>query len=279
MLGPKVALTHRPSPRMAQCELTFLERSGLDLTRAAQQHAAYCRQLRQLGWQVEVLDDNAPYPDACFVEDLAVILPELILLTRSGVASRRGESIALRKHLQKLGPPLLEITAPGTLEGGDVLRVANTVFVGRSTRTNPEGIRQLRVALRPFGYEVVEVDVGPSLHLKTACTAIDDRTVLLNPDWCDIQPLLKRGYVVLTPPPSEPFAANTLRIESQVWVSASHPQLAAELTERGYDVRTVEITEFEKAEGGLTCLSLLCHRSGRESPSTRLAAAERTCQS
>ena len=150
---------------------------------------------------------------------------------------------------------LERIESPAAIEGGDVLAVGRTLLVGLSSRTDAAGIRQLESIVGRYGYEVVPVLVGQSLHLKTACTALDDRTLLINPNWIDIRPL--SGFELIPVPPTEPWAANVLRVGGRICLSAAHPRTADLIRNRGHQVETVDLSEFAKAEAGITCLCIL----------------------
>ncbi len=251
---PGIALMRGVPPTLARCELTFREREPIDLDRAVAQHAAYAALLRSLGLEVVELPADPGFPDCCFVEDVAVVLDELALLTRPGVPSRRGESPAIEAALARYRR--IEITPPpATLEGGDVLRVGHTLYVGLSTRTNEAGIARLAAVAEPLGYRVVAVGVTGCLHLKSAVTALDQERVLINRAWLDPAPL--RGLDLVDVAPEEPGAGNVLRVAGLVVAHAGFPRTLERITTLGYVVRTLDISEFLKAEAALTCKSLL----------------------
>lgn len=249
-----VAITHAPSPLMEQCERTYVERSPIDLARAQQQHRAYRQMLRDCGAEVRVLEVNRDWPDCVFVEDTAIVLDELAVLARMGTESRRGETAGVEAELRKYRE-VRRIEAPATLEGGDALRVGRTLLVGVSRRTNRAGVEALAAIAKRFGYELRPVPVRGCLHLKTACTALPDETLLVNPAWLNLEEV--RGFETLTVAPSEPWAANVALIGSTVFMHSEHPATAEAIRCRGFDVRMADISEFAKAEGGVTCLSLL----------------------
>ena len=195
------ALTHRPSPLLSECELTFLDRQPIDLERANAQRQAYCASLQAAGIQVQILATSLDLPDSAFVEDCAVILDEAAMLTRPGSPSRRPEVERLAALLAQIRP-LRRLHSPATLDGGDVLQIGKTLYAGLSTRTNPAGIAALAEIVLPYGYQVIPVPVSGSLHLKTACTAVDEVTLLVNPDWIDISCL--SGLRYLPVPEDEP---------------------------------------------------------------------------
>lgn len=251
---PVHVLTHQPTAGLPECALTFREREPIDLALAAEQHGAYCRALRDLGALVAVLNVNSDAPDGVFLEDAAVVLEGCTILGRSGVASRGAEAGNLAPVLERQGP-VHRIEAPGTLEGGDVLRIGKRLFAGVSSRTNQVGIEALARIAGDFGYTVTPVRVTGALHLKTACTAPDDETVLLNPAWLDPAPFA--GFRRIEVDASEPWAANLLRIGPACLAAAGFPRTRRRLDAAKFDVRPVRLGEFLKAEAGPTCLSLV----------------------
>lgn len=249
-----VALTREPARDMSACELTHLGRQPIDAALAAEQHRAYCRALESCGARVVTLPAIEELPDSVFVEDTAIVLDELAILTSPGVESRRPEVRAIEHEIARLRP-VESITLPATIEGGDVLRVGRRLYVGLSSRTNLEGAAALRALVAPHGYEVRMVVLRDCLHLKSGCTAIDDKTILINPGWIDAGLFL--DYEVFNVHAAEPWAANIVRVGESLCVGAAFPRTAEMLSRRGYDVRVVDVSEFAKAEGSLTCLSLL----------------------
>jgi len=250
----QVALTRGVSPAIAHCELTFLEREPIDYPRAVAQHAAYVRVLEDLGVRVVPLDADAELPDCCFVEDIAIVLDEVAVLTRPGAASRRGETAALAVALDAYRP-IVRLEQPARIDGGDVLVLQRRLFVGLSSRTDAAGRQALAEAVRPFDYEVVPVRTEGCLHLKTAVTAAHADILLVNPQWVDLAPF--RGLETIDVAPDEPWAANVLSVGTAVVAAAGFPRTADRLRARGLDVRTVDVSEFQKAEGGVTCKSLV----------------------
>jgi len=239
---------------MNQCELTYLPRVEIDLARAAGQHRQYEACLRELGAQVISLPPEGDLPDSVFVEDPAVVVDELAVMTRMGVESRRREGDSLADALAPFRP-IRWMRTPATLEGGDVMRAGRKVFAGTSSRTNPEGIRQLGEALAPFGYQVRAVEVRGCMHLKTGCSYIGDNTLLANRQWIDPQAFAE--FRILDVAPEEPWASNVLRIGHTLLMPAAYPATAARLESAGWKVRTVDVSELMKAEAGVTCMSLL----------------------
>jgi dimethylargininase len=253
-----IALTRGVSPAINDCELGFLERRPIDLGRAVEQHHAYGRLLESLGLEVIRLPADPELPDCCFVEDAAVVLDELAVLTRPGAATRRREVPAVAEALVRYRR-LERIGAPGRLDGGDVLLIGRRLYVGLSRRTDQAGVDALRGIVAGHGYEVVPVAVKDCLHLKTAVTGIDEETVLANPEWCDLAALA--GLEVLGIPPDEPFAANVLCVRGTLVMPAGFPRTLERLVARGHEVRVVEVGELLKAEAGVTCESLVFRRN------------------
>lgn len=248
------ALVNRPSSALVDCELTFLDRGVIDVARARLQHDAYVAALRALGVDVHVLEVNEECPDGVFVEDTAVVLDEVAVIATMGATSRRAEIPALRQALQAYRQTI-DVALPAILEGGDVLRVGRRLFVGRSARTNDDGVAALREIATPFGYSVVPVQVPGALHLKTCITALDDETCLVNREWLDLAPFA--GLDLLDVAPGEPFGANVLRLDEGLLMNAAHAKTAERVRARGFALHLVDISEFAKAEAGLTCMSLL----------------------
>jgi dimethylargininase len=251
-----IAITRSVSPALDRCELSWLPREEIDLARATAQHRAYEQCLRDLGADVISLPPEPDLPDSMFVEDPAVVVPEMAIITRMGVESRRREAGSLAPVLARYRP-VRYLREPATLEGGDVLRVGKTLFVGRSQRTNAEGIEQLAAELSPFGYSINPVPVDSCLHLKSACSYLGEQTVLANAECVDPGIFQTEGLQVLEVPAPEPRAANVLAINGTIVVPAAFPKTAALLARFGFTVRTLDISELMKAEAGLTCSSIL----------------------
>jgi dimethylargininase len=247
-----IAIVRKPSPRSAECELTFMSRAAIDYETLLTQHEAYTDRLRARNIEVEFLAELPEAPDGAFVEDPAIVLDELAILTRPGAASRIQEVASLREVLHRHRKVVHQILAPGTLEGGDVLRVGKNLFVGRSTRTNTDGIHQLRKLTAPFGYEVHPVEMKGCLHLKTGLSYLGNDTYLINKEWISFD----RGNLIEVEP-GEPFAANVLRTDEMILAPEEHPYTVAKLRAAGFAVETTPIGEFAKAEAGVTCLSLV----------------------
>ena len=249
-----IAWVRQPSARLEGCELSFLAREPIDARRALEQHAGYVRTLGELGCEVRWLPELPSHPDGVFVEDTAVIAPELAVVTRPGAAARRAEvesvAQALAGHV-----PVARIEAPGTLEGGDVLQVGRTFYVGTSARSNAQGMEQLRGHLAPHGYAVRAVPMHGCLHLKSAVTFVPPDLLLLNPGWVEARDFEAARVVPVDP--TEPYGANTLTVAGTTLVSAAYPRTRERLAALGLALRTLPVDELHKAEAALTCMSLL----------------------
>jgi dimethylargininase len=249
-----IAITREVSPSLGDCQLTHVARTAIDIARADAQHRAYQRTLAALGCRVLTLEAEPSMPDAVFVEDVAIVLDEVAVMTRPGAASRRGEGATVAELLARYRP-LRRLEAPGTLDGGDVLRVGRTLYVGESSRSNADGTRQLQELVDDFGYRVQPVPIRGCLHLKSAVTAPRDDTLLLQPEWIDAASF--PGFRIIEVDPGEAHAANVLRIGDGVVMPECFPRTAQRLREAGIDVTTVDVSELQKAEGATTCCSLV----------------------
>jgi dimethylargininase len=250
-----VAIMHLPSPRMSEALRTFIDVQPIDLALAARQHEAYRTMLTHAGARVVVLEENLAHPDAVFVEDTAIVLDEVAILTSMGAPSRRDEPRGIEPELRRHRAEIVRIEAPATIEGGDVLRVGRTVFVGATARTNTAGMDALEVVARRFGYALRRVRVDGCLHLKTACTALPDGSLLVSPRWVDARDL--EGFPIVHVAEDEPDAANVALVNGRILAAAAHPRTLDDLRGRGFDVDAVDLSEFAKAEGCVTCLSIL----------------------
>lgn len=248
------AITRAVSPEINNCELGFFPRQPIDFAKAVAQHRAYEACLRELGVEVISLPAEPGLPDCMFVEDPAVVVEQVAVMTRMGAESRRREADRLSTMLARFRP-LKWIRDPATLEGGDVLRLGSTLYVGLSARTNQAGIDQLTRILDPFGYTVRPVAVHGCLHLKSGCCAIGDRRILANRQWVGTAAF--ENCEIVDVPSEEPGAANVLTIAETALVPAAYPRTAQLLEGFGWSVRQLDISELHKAEAGLTCCSIL----------------------
>ncbi|CAN5333504.1 hypothetical protein BH09ACT5_BH09ACT5_14060 [soil metagenome] len=245
------ALVRMPSSRLAEGQLTHLERVPVDEELADAQWEAYVATLESEGFETVAVPPSDEHPDSVFVEDTIVIFGGTAVITRPGAESRRTEPDALRPLARRLGYAVRAIEGPGTLDGGDVLKVGTTVYVGRGGRTNAEGIAQLREIVAPLGYRVVPVPVTTVLHLKSAVTALPDGTVVGHPGQVDSPAAFDRFLAL-----PEPGAAVVVLSDSAVLMAASVPKSVELVESLGYRVVTVDVSEFEKLEGCVTCLSV-----------------------
>ena len=246
------ALVRPPGPRLADGLVTHIDRRPVDPALAAAQHEAYVAALEDAGWRVRIVTPADDLPDAPFVEDTVVVCGELAVLGRSGAAERRAEVPGTEKAVRDLGLEVVLIDAPGTLDGGDVLQVGDTVYVGRSGRTNEDAVCQLARVLGGVGRRVVPVEVSGCLHLKSAMTALPDGTLIGLPDRVDTSAL--PGLRVAP----EPAGAHVLILgEDHVLLAASAPRTAERLRAEGLRVTVADISEFEALEACVTCLSVL----------------------
>jgi len=251
----KIAILRTPPPDLEQCELTHLGRTSIDRALAAAQHENLAQILSDRNYTVITLPPVPGLPDSAFVEDTALILPEAAILLPLGTASRTAESELMRATLEELFGIVRSIPASAKIEGGDILRIGKQIFVGISTRTELAGAEALAGIAGEWGYEVSTVEVSGSLHLKTAVTAPDDASVLLNPDWVDRGAFADKDIIEVDG--SEPFAANILRLGSKLVAHEGFPLTIGRLKNAGFDVIETDISEFLKAEAGLTCLCLI----------------------
>lgn len=251
-----IAITRDVSPSIARAELTHLERTPIDYARAEAQHRQYRELLAALGHTVIELPGHSAWPDCVFVEDTAIVMGDVAVITRPGAESRRGETALMAETLAPYRR-LAYIEAPATIDGGDVLVLDERIYAGLSERTNEAALGQLRRLTRR---EVIPVAVHGALHLKTAVTRVAAGTLLVNRDWLDLSPFA--GWNLIDTDPSEPFGANALLIDGVVIYPSAFPRTRTRLT--GLDVRTVDADELAKAEGGVTCCAVLVGASTPE---------------
>jgi len=249
-----IAITRCISPALTECELSFIPRQPINLAIAQQQHHHYEKILGQLGARVISLPAEPALPDSMFVEDPALVLDELAVIFPLGTDTRRREAATIAAALSPFRT-LAYVQLPGTIEGGDILRLGRKLFVGRTARSNAEGISQLAAIGAPLGYEVIGVPVTGCLHLKSAVTSLDDNTLLANRAWFESSLIKDHEWVDVDP--AEPHAGNALAIAGTVMFPASFTRTQAQIEARGFQVVPIDISELQKAESGLTCSSLL----------------------
>ncbi|MEU6548542.1 dimethylargininase [Streptomyces sp. NPDC046859] len=248
----KKALIRRPGPRLAEGLVTHVERTEVDVDLALDQWEAYAQALRAHDWETIEVDPADDCPDSVFVEDTVVMYRNVALITRPGAESRRSETEGVEEAVASLGCSVNWIWEPGTLDGGDVLKVGDTIYVGRGGRTNAAGVQQLRAAFEPLGARVIAVPVGKVLHLKSAITALPDGTVLGRIPQLDVPSLFPR----FLPVPEDSGSHVVLLGGNRLLIAASAPKTAELLADLGHEPVVVDIGEFEKLEGCVTCLSV-----------------------
>jgi dimethylargininase len=246
------ALVRAPSSRLAEGIVTHIERAPVDVALARAQHGAYADALAGCGWRIQPAPVAEDCPDSVFIEDAVVVCEDLAVLTRPGAPARRAEVAGAAEVVRPLGLRTASIQEPGTLDGGDVLQAGRTVYVGRGGRTNGAGIRQLRALLAPLGRTVIAVPLRGVLHLKSAVTALPDGTFLLLPD------LVPAGLFPAVRPVREESGCHVVPLGGdRVLIATSAPRTAELLDDLGFTPIVVDISEFEKLEGCVTCLSVL----------------------
>ena len=250
----KIALTHRVSPNINECELTHSKKEPISYELARKQHETYCQILQSQGIKVRELTINLSHQDSCFIEDTAVVLDEVAIMASMGVKSRIGEVSGIENELTKFRV-IKKIKPPGFLEGGDVLVIGKHVFIGLTTRTNKEGIKQFEQIASPFGYQIIPIEVNGCLHLKSACTALNEINILVNTNWISAKSF--SGYNIVQVSPDEPMAANCLNLNGKIFIASGFPETRKILELRGYSFNTINISELQKAEGALTCSSII----------------------
>jgi dimethylargininase len=248
----RIALVRQPSSHLDDGIVDNIEKVHVDLDNARKQWQGYVDALKAADWSVIEVDPADDCADSVFVEDTVVMYKNVAVISRPGADSRKPETVATKQTLTKLGCAIAEIVEPGTLDGGDILKVGDTIYVGRGGRTNASGVAQLRKILTPLGASVVTVPVNKVLHLKTAVTALPDGTVIGFEDYVDNVRIFDR----FLPVPEPHGAAVVCLSETHLLISASAPESAELLRDLGYEVTEVEISEYEKLEGCPTCLSV-----------------------
>jgi len=251
----RIAITRGVSPSIGKCELTHLSRQDIDVNRARFQHAQYEDLLTAFGCQVRRLPEEPDQPDSVFVEDTAIVLENTAVITRPGASRRRNETESIAEVLKEYRT-IVQITDPGTLDGGDVLRIGRTLYVGNSVRSNIPGIKQLMEIVTPLGYDVEVVKVNGCLHLKSAVSLVGEQTLLINRSWVDADSFGgSREFIDIDP--GEPYAANALLVGDELMVPQIFPRTRLRLENNGIGVRVADVSELQKAEGALTCCSLI----------------------
>jgi dimethylargininase len=249
-----IAVTRKVSPRFNECEITHIERTPINLDIARAQHDEYIRALEKVGCQVIELPEEPNLPDSVFVEDTAFILPEVAVITRPGADSRKPETETIARILSP-HRPLVHVAPPAAVDGGDVLVLGKKIFIGLSTRSNMQAVEQLNDLLAKYGYTVHGIELTGCLHLKTAVTRAGDHTLLINKQWVDSSHF--DGFELIEVDASEPFAANCLPVNGHILYPTTFPKTQRKLEEKGFRVVNVNLGELAKAEGAVTCCSLI----------------------
>lgn len=249
-----VAITREISSRFNECEITHIDRTPIDLNIARTQHKEYVQTLAKIGCQVIELHEERDLPDSVFVEDTAFILPEVAVITRPGADSRKPETASIIQALSS-HRPLVHVSAPATVDGGDVLVLGKNIYIGMSTRSTQEAVTQLQGLLDNYGYKVNGVKLTDCLHLKTAVTRVDDKTLLINKNWVDAAHFAE--YELIEVDSSEPFAANCLPVKDIIIYPTTFPNTQKKLEQKGFKIVNVKLDELAKAEGAVTCCSLI----------------------
>ncbi len=254
-----IAITREVSRSILNCELTHLARTPINVERARAQHEEYCSALCSLGLEVILLPEEPDLPDAVFVEDAAIVLDEFAVMTNPGASSRRPEVKSVARALEKYRQ-LMWITSPATLDGGDVLVAGRKIFVGQTLRSNNTAVEQMQGMLHPLGYEVHGIPVTNCLHLKSAVTQVAEDTLLLNPEW--VEKSFFEGFKFIEVDPSEPSAANALVVDGTLIYPSGYDRTRKKLEMAGMPILPVDADELAKAEGGVTCCSLIIAGAG-----------------
>ncbi len=249
-----IAITREVNPDIGSGELTFLRRGNIDIALALQQHQDYQSALSSFGCEIVVVPTEPGLADSVFIEDTTIVLDEIAVLLRPGAASRRPEVTGVETVLRQYRS-LASIQAPGTLDGGDLLRIGNVIFAGLSTRSNENGIEQLRNIVTEYGFSVKTVETTKCLHLKSAVSEVAPGTLLINPDWIGASAF--GDYELIDVDREESHAANALLVGQNVIYPASFPRTGDKLATHGINVTPIDISELQKAEGAVTCCSLI----------------------
>lgn len=248
------AITRDVNENMGNCELTFLPRVKINAGLALQQHQQYQSALSSLGCEIVTVPTESGLADSVFIEDTAMVLDEIAVMCLPGAESRRPEVAGVENVLQQYRT-LASIQAPGTLDGGDLLRVGKVIYAGLSVRSNQSGIEQLRRIVADYGFSVETVETTKCLHLKSAVSEVAPDTLLINPNWINKSALLNCELIDVDE--EEPHAANALRIGSSIIYPSSFPRTMEILARHGINVTPVDLSELQKAEGAVTCCSLI----------------------
>ena len=253
-MAGSTAIVRQPGSDLSACELSYQQREPVDAQRLADQHAAYVAALRSAGLNVIILPALADFPDGVYVEDVAIVLDEVAILTRPGALSRRGEVEPMAEVLEPLRT-CLSMQEPSTLDGGDVCLHDGVLYVGQGARTNHAGLKELAHLVLEHGYRVKAVELGDCLHLKSALSSLPDGRILVNRDWLSLSRVEHSG--IIEAHPSEPCGANVLAVGEHLICSSAYPRTNERLSEEGFDLLEVDLSEVHKMEAAVTCPSLI----------------------
>ena len=253
-MAGSTAIVRQPGSDLSACELSYQQREPVDAQRLASQHAAYVAALRSAGLNVIILPALADFPDGVYVEDVAIVLDEVAILTRPGALSRRGEVEPMAEVLEPLRT-CISMQEPSTLDGGDVCLHDGVLYVGQGARTNHAGLKELAHLVLEHGYRVKAVEVGDCLHLKSALSSLPDGRILVNRDWLNLSRVEHSG--IIEAHPSEPCGANVLAVGEHLICSSAYPRTNERLSEEGFDLMEVDLSEVHKMEAAVTCPSLI----------------------
>ena len=248
------AIVREVPDSFTQCVTSFIGSEPIDVNLARKQHKVYCETLVHLGLKLINLPADNSLPDCCFVEDTAIVLEELAIITKPGVSSRVAETIEMQRALDPV-KMLYYIKSPGTIEGGDVLKIDKKLYIGTSSRTNEEGIKQVNEILSPLGYSIIPVTIKGTLHLKSVVTYLGKNTIILAEGHLDETIFSEYDKVIV--PVEEAYCANCLEINGKVLIPKGYPYTKSLLVQKGFDVIELDMSEFKKADGALTCKSIL----------------------
>lgn len=237
-----------------QCVTSFHDTPLINVDIAKQQHQQYCKTLSQLGLKLIRIDADDALPDCCFTEDPAIVFGDLAIITYPGTPTRVAETVEMEKTLLQL-KKIYHITPPATLEGGDVLKIGKNIFIGNSKRTNEEGIKQVAAIIEPKGYKVTPVKIWNTLHLKSVCTYLGNNCIILSEGYLDDEIFYAFDKIIV--PKEEGYCANILEINGKVLIPKGFPKTKSLIEYKGFSVIELEMSEIEKAEGALTCLSII----------------------
>lgn len=253
-MSATIAIVRDVPDSFQKCLTSFHTKVQIDVALAKHQHQQYCNTLSSLGLKLIRIEADDTLPDCCFTEDTAIVVDDFAVITIPGAPGRILETIEIEKILSPL-KTIVHITNPGTIDGGDVLKIGKKIFIGNSARTNVEGISQVDTIVKPLGYEVIPVKIQDTLHLKSVCTYLGGGCILLAEGYLDDKIFSEYDKVVV--PKEEEYCANCLVVKGNVLIPKGFPKTKGLIEMKGYRVVELDMSEIEKAEGALTCLSVI----------------------